>query len=1102
MYGIFQRQIGREVAAVEIIDNINKRLFDDLTSSIKDGDSLNIAASCFSIYAYKALRDSLEKVDEVKFLFTEPTFTATTTTKKQREFFIPKLNRERSLCGSEFEVKLRNELKQKAIAKECADWIRRKVTFKSNKTNELIQGLIATDGAAYTPILGFTTVDLGLESGNRVNTAIMKIDSPLSKQFVVMFDDLWKDEEKRQDVTEEVIESISNAYRENSPEFIYFVTLYNIFHEFLEDISEDELPKEATGFKDSVIWGKLYDFQKDAALSIINKLEKYNGCILADSVGLGKTFTALAVIKYYETRNDKVLVLCPKKLYQNWDTYRQPYVNNPLEKDKLGYKVLYHTDLSREAGDSNGVDLERLNWGAFDLVVIDESHNFRNGGQVLQEENEDDEDPKLNRYQRLVTKVIRAGVKTKVLMLSATPVNNRFNDLRNQLQIAYTDYAKGFDELVEGETGLSDIFKAAQRAFNEWNDENHEGEKSIADLQKSLDPRFFKLLDAVTIARSRKHIQKYYNMSAIGKFPTRLKPISRNPSFIADREDNFFYAIATTLLTVKLAVYTPSIYILDSRRDIYGMVIENENGIGKQLSLQDRERGILKLMFIQLLKRLESSVAAFRITLAWIVSLIDSAVNAVEEFKKGKGPGKVDDYSPGDNDEDEDLAIIGKGSNKIALADMDIESWLRDLKEDRKLLGGMLEGVSRITPECDNKLATLIYDIKNKIEHPINPGNKKVIVFTAFTDTANYLYENLALKLKSEGLECGLVTGSGSAKTTVELKRSERLDFNKVLTMFSPVSKERDALYPKLSDKEIDVLIATDCVSEGQNLQDADYLVNYDIHWNPVRIIQRFGRIDRIGSRNEYIQLVNYWPPTEIDDYIDLKGRVQRRAKAISLTSTGNDNIVNPESDANLDYRDRQLKEMRNANSVMDLEDVNAGPNITDLGLNEFRMDLLGYIKSGHSIENSPLGLHAVAKGNDDIPKGVIYVLRNKSRDVDADRRNRIHPFYMVYVGDDGHIEIDHLRPKDMLDRMRLICRGKSSPDGWLCRDFNKETNDGRDMKKYSELLGKAVESIISGKDETAKDGFFAGDQGDLFADKNKLKGLDDFELVTFVVVK
>ena len=413
---------------IDIIDNKNKLLKDDLSDEIKQGSKVSVAAACFSIYAFQELKKQLTDIDELRFIFTSPTFTTEKAQKEKREFYIPRLNRERSLYGTEFEVKLRNELTQKAVAKECADWIRKKVTFKSNITNENMMGFINVDDKNYMPINGFTTVDLGCERGNNAYSMIQKTGAPFSEAYIRIFDELWNDKKRLQDVTDEVLDNITAAYNENSPDFIYFVTLYNIFNEFLEDISEDVLPNEATGFKNSKIWNLLYNFQKDAALAIINKLEKYNGCILADSVGLGKTFTALAVIKYYENRNKSVLVLCPKKMANNWNTYRENYRNNPVAADRLRYDVLFHTDINRTSGTSNGKDLDRLNWGNYDLVVIDESHNFRNGGKFAENPNEDDKE---NRYVTLMKKVIRAGVRTKVLMLSATPVNNRFNDLRN-----------------------------------------------------------------------------------------------------------------------------------------------------------------------------------------------------------------------------------------------------------------------------------------------------------------------------------------------------------------------------------------------------------------------------------------------------------------------------------------------------------------------------------------------------------------------------------------------------------------------------------------------------------------------------------------------
>ena len=503
-----------------------KTLRDDLMQQLQPGSRLSIAASCFSIYAFQELKAALKDIKELRFIFTSPTFTAEKAPKQQREFYIPRLDRERTLYGSEFEVKLRNELTQKAIARECAEWIREKVCFKSNRTNEQMMGFINLDDTSYSPINGFTTVDLGCEKGNTAYTMIQKAEAPFSQAYIDLFNQLWNDSSRLQVVTEEVIDSISNAYKENAPEFLYFVALYNIFNEFLEDISEDELPKEATGFKNSAIWQKLYNFQRDAALAIINKQEKYNGCILADSVGLGKTFTALSVIKYFESRNRTVLVLCPKKLYENWNTYRQNYVNNPLAKDRLNYDVLYHTDLSRDSGQSNDLDLERVNWGNYDLVVIDESHNFRNGGKVSTDEN--GENPRENRYLRLMNRVIKSGVKTKVLMLSATPVNNRFGDLKNQLQLAYEGHAKAFDELLPTEKGIDDIFRQAQASYNIWANLPPE-ERTTERLLRMLDFDFFRLLDAVTIARSRKHIQQYYDTSDIGTFPKRLKPISRQP---------------------------------------------------------------------------------------------------------------------------------------------------------------------------------------------------------------------------------------------------------------------------------------------------------------------------------------------------------------------------------------------------------------------------------------------------------------------------------------------------------------------------------------------------------------------------------------------
>ena len=1075
---------------MEIINNISKTLKDDLMVEIKPESKISIAASCFSIYAFQELKEQLKDIKELRFIFTSPTFTTDKVSKQQREFYIPRLYRERSLYGSEFEIKLRNELTQKAIAKECAEWIRQKACFKSNKTNESMTGFANVDQTNYMPLNGFTTVDLGCEKGDSAYTIIVKNDYPSSKEFLSLFDQIWNDSSKLQVVTEDVIDNISNAYKENAPEFLYFVTLYNIFHEFLDDLSEDDLPNEATGFKNSLIWNKLYNFQKDAALAIINKLEKYNGCILADSVGLGKTFSALAVIKYYENRNKSVLVLCPKKLSDNWMTYRSNYVNNPIAGDRLRYDVLYHTDLSRTSGVSNGMELNHINWGNYDLVVIDESHNFRNGGKVTA--SEDDEDPKENRYLRLMNKVIKAGVKTKVLMLSATPVNNRFNDLKNQLQLAYEGDASRINDLLKTEKPIDEIFRQAQRAYNEWVELPLDA-RTTERLLKSLSFDFFEVLDSVTIARSRKHIEQFYDTADIGKFPTRLKPISKTPPLTDIDKAITFRDIIEIVQQLNLSIYTPSAFILPSKKDKYGIDTEDELDVetgAHRLSIEDRELGIRRLMGINMLKRLESSVNSFRLTISRIQQLI---ANMIEKIDSRTEDEYVEEFDFDDLDiEDEGDTIIGNKKNKIDLRDIDTISWRRYLIADKERFDLLLLMLKDINPEHDSKLQQLICDLRAKFAHPINGTNKKVLIFTAFADTADYLYKNLApLILEKTGLHTAMVSGTIEAKCTIKLK--QKMDFNTVLTLFSPVSKEKDVLFPGLKE-EVDVLIATDCISEGQNLQDCDYLINYDIHWNPVRIIQRFGRIDRIGSKNEVIQLVNYWPDMELDDYIDLKGRVESRMKISVLTSTGDDNPLSVEEKGDLEYRRQQLKRLQE--EVVDLEDMNTGISIMDLGLNEFRLDLLDYMHEGHDFEH----MHAVVKGGEGMPPGVIYVLRNRSQGVNIDHKNQLHPFYLVYVADDGTVVVNHLSPKTLLDDFRLLCKGKAKHDKSLCAAFNKETKDGKNMKHYSELLGKAIQSIINVKEKSDLDCFLEGVQTELFT--KEIKGLDDFELIDFLIVR
>mgnify|MGYP005842848227 CR=1 FL=1 len=1087
---------------MEIIDNINLLLGDNLKRAIKPESKLKIAASCFSIYAYEALKTELSKIESLEFIFTAPTFVPGEATdklrKERREFFIPKANRERSLYGSEFEIQLRNQLTQRAIARECGEWIRRKASFRSNKTRSAMQQFACVQNAqqeiAYMPLHGFTAVDLGYQKGNAVSNIVNRLDEAnFTSTYLQLFDQIWNDTEKLQDVTAVISEYIESVYQENSPERIYFLMLYNIFNEFLGDINEDVLPNDRTGYLETLVWNKLFNFQRDAAIGIINKLETHNGCILADSVGLGKTFTALAVIKYYELRNRSVLVLCPKKLSDNWRNYNSNLKTNIFAKDRFNYDVLCHTDLSRTSGESFGIPLNKVNWGNYDLVIIDESHNFRNNQAFKDRE---------TRYQRLMNKVIKDGVKTKVLMLSATPVNNRFTDLRNQLALAYEGQSETLSRHLKTKSGIEEIFRVAQKVFNAWSNLPAE-DRTAASILRALDFDFFELLDAVTIARSRKHIETFYDTKDIGEFPQRLKPQSHHCPITSRTDVMGLNEIFKKLTVLKLSVYAPLSYVLPSRLQKYENIYDTQTEGGRgRLRQADRERSLQALMTTNLLKRLESSVEAFRRTMKAFSENVMNTLAAIAEFEKSGGALSISEYSMDAaalEIEDDEFAGLGEftvGKKiQISLADMDIPSWKHDLEADLIMIEELIASMAKVRPQDDTKLQHLKDVIVRKIEAPLNPGNKKVLIFTAFADTANYLYNNLAPAFLSErGIHSGQVTGVDAPKTTLK----KPYDYQSVLTLFSPRSKEKDVILPE-EPAEIDILIGTDCISEGQNLQDCDYLINYDIHWNPVRIIQRFGRIDRIGSPNAQIQLVNYWPDITLDEYINLKERVENRMVIADVTATGDDNVLTAKS-SDIAYRKKQLERLQE--EVIELEDVKEGVSITDLGLNDFRMDLLNYVKENGELDNVPFGMHAVvpAQPEHGLQPGVIFALKNIHDSVNVNQQNRLHPYYLVYIGDDGTIVADHTEVKRLLDLARSSCKGRSAPIPDVCRIFNARTDDGRDMGCYSDLLDQAIRSIVQVQDEKDLDSLFTGSRTSALT--NPISGLDDFELMSFIVVQ
>ncbi len=1082
---------------IKTFNNKTQKVWDDLKSSIKKWSKIDIASAIFSIYWFESLKSELKNIDSLRFIFTDPTFIDISKDKKEKRMFEIKSNDiKKAISWTDFEINLKNELKWKAIAKECKSWIESKVKFKSNLSNRHIDSQFIlkdeNNSSVYTNIEEFSSAWFWFEKDNSISKTVIKLDDyETTKEFIKSFDEIWKDNYTLKDITEEVVDYISNLYKENSPEFIYYLTLYNIFDEFLEDITEDELANERTWFKESVIWNKMYDFQKDAVLWIINKLERYNWCILADSVWLGKTFSALWVIKYYQERNKSVLVLCPKKLWDNWQTFLNNYEDNPLVKDRLNYDVLYHTDLSRDKWESNWIDLSRVNWGNYDLVVIDESHNFRNNAPRKD---------KITRYQKLLNNVMKAWVKTKLLMLSATPVNNKFTDLKNQIALAYEWNTDAVDDKMDVWKSINTILSNAQKIFNEWSKLPVE-ERTWQELLRRLNTNFdfFKLLDSVTIARSRKHIEKYYDTEKIWKFPNRLPPIPIRTD-ITDL-DGFMNIkeLYEELSKLTMSIYTPFDYILDSKRQFYNDLYDTNIKENVSLKQSTREQSLQKLMKVNLLKRLESSVDSFRITLGKFISNIESVINSIEKFEKdgidiSTEFTQVDDINFDVENDDwlsDDFSIWDKV--KINLADMNTTWWKAELERDLRVAGDILEEMSWVTPEHDSKLNKLQDLIKNKVEKPINPRNKKVIIFTAFADTANYLYKHLSKHNKSIWLETAKITWSSKNECTLKIDNQ----FNNLLINFSPISKWRKKEHS--NNPEIDILIATDCISEWQNLQDCDTLINYDIHWNPVRIIQRFWRVDRIWSKNKDIQLINFWPQLSLDDYINLKWRVESRMHMLDISATWEDNVLTNES-SDLMFRKKQLEKLQN--EVVDIEEMDTWISIMDLWLNDFRMDLVNYIKEKWDLESVSNWMHAVCKKDESrgIEEWVIFVLKNINKEVNIENTNQLHPFYLVYIKQDWEIISNHLNVKNTLDILRSIAKWQNEPIKEVYEIFNTETDDGKNMNKYSSLLNESIKSVLNVKEESDIDSLFS-DWGTT-ALINNIKWLEDFELITFIIIK
>lgn len=1070
---------------MQILDNkVQGRVIDKLRENIKFGTRLSIISAYFTIYAYEELRKELGKIEKLRLLFSEPTFVKN---KKDinREFKLSG-SYERGLAGDRYEMKLKNELKQSEIAKECANWIREKVEVRAyDEEYPLPQKMYLMENkkdesACIFGSSDFTSSGLGLVPSKKLEANTYIKDSIYTQQLLNQFELYWNDKDKVKDVKTYLLKSLEEVYKENNPEFIYFVTLYNIFKDYLNDLSEEDIIKTKTGFKESVVWNKLYNFQKDGVLGAIDKLEKYHGCILADSVGLGKTFEALAVIKYYESRNSRVLVLCPKKLRENWLTYKGNRRDNILERDRLNYDVLNHTDLSRYSGYSGEINLEKIYWENYDLIVIDESHNFRN--------NNNKRDDKETRYSRLLNQIIKKGVKTKVLMLSATPVNNRMTDLKNQ--IAFATEGNEFALADYGIKSIDQTLRKAQLVFNKWN-ELPEERKNLETLLEMLETDYFKLLDMLTIARSRKHIQKYYDTTHIGKFPERLKPINIKNDIDTQNDFIDLDELNKLIRALNLAIYSPMKYILPSKIAEYSKKYDTKTGksVFRQI---DRETSLIHLMRINILKRMESSIHSFGITISKILKNIDITLEKLNKSQDIEENLDIDDLEL--DDPRLDSVMIGSKNVKVFIQDIDKIKWRAELEGDRAILERIMIEAFKIQPHRDKKLEELKDLIREKVKTPINEGNKKVIIFTAFADTAKYLYDNIAdWGLEELGLYSAVITGSDNPKTNLKGMKGE---FNNILVNFSPKSKGREA-----TDRaEIDILIATDCISEGQNLQDCDYLINYDIHWNPVRIIQRFGRVDRIGSKNEVIQLVNFWPNMELDEYINLEARVSGRMVMLDMSATGEENVIVDSGEMNdLEYRKKQLKQLQD--QVVDLEDIGGGISITDLTFNDFKMDLVNYMKNNKEIlEKAPTGMYAVAKSNiEEAERGVIFCLKQINEEIKPSEFNTLNPYFLVYVKESGEVLLNFIQSKKILDIYKKVCLGENTLFPDLISEFNRETNNAKDMSKFTNFLEKTVENIVGKEEEKELDSLFSFGETVL---NNSAQNMDDFELISFLVIK
>jgi hypothetical protein len=1071
-----QRTLAKELRTLRLLSNTGtERLFELLQRTLEPGGTLDVMSAGFGLFAYAALRPQLAKLTKVRLL-------------------VPPPGQDLGLLGGDDDRQRRNQLQARWLAEQATDWLATKVELRAAQSG-VPQGLLVVrdrSGAVLLAVAGslaLATDGLGLAPGNPLALLQQAETDGERLSLSLWFDQQWQHAAKHR-TSSDLPHQLTQIAARRAPADVYALVLHHLLAERGGELDEERVLKSATGIRQTRIWQKLYRFQRDAVVGAIDKLERFGGCIIADSVGLGKTFEALGVIKYHELRNDRVLVLCPKRLYDNWALYRNNDRRNVLLADRLNYDVLCHTDLSRDRGHTGDIDLSHVHWGNYDLVVIDESHNFRNK-----------KSPRAGvetRYDRLLRQIVREGVRTRVLMLSATPVNSRIADLRNQIAFA----TEGRDDAL-GHVGIASIdetTRSAQKAFNSWL-ALAPPDRTPGRLIEVLGFDYFTLLDLLTIARSRKHIVRYYGTAETGKFPDRLPPI--NVYADLDRDDQLpsIEVLNDEIRSLRLAAYTPLDYVLKSKKDAYDKKYSTQLKDGKgQFHQSDRDRSLINLLRVNLLKRMESALCSFGLTVQRLLADVTATLAKIDGFATVAPTGHEELEPPAIDDLDTDdpqfESMLAGRKVKVLLHDVDAVRWRQDLAEDRNRLQTLLQHAQAVGPERDQKLAELRQIITAKCKSPINAGNKKTIVFTAFSDTAGYLYEQIApWALRELGLHTGLVTGSGRNQTTLPgLHR----DMASLLSAFAPRAKERpDDL---AAEGELDLLIATDCISEGQNLQDCDQVVSYDIHWNPVRIIQRFGRIDRLGSPNTAIQLVNFWPNMELEKYIKLERRVSGRMVLLDVSAAGEENLLEYQSSADmndLEYRRKQLIRLKEA--VLDLEDLPSGLSIADLTLGDFRLDLGGYMRQhGELLANLPLGCGTVTvRSTAATQGGAVFCLKAVTERLQPELGYPLHPLYLVQVSDDGEVVSGHLQAKLILDTLRDTCLGRDLPDPGAWSVLEHETRSGSQLRHLQGLLSTAIAAVVGKAEERAVHSLF--NVTGSHALPGELAGGNDFEVVAWL---